>query len=60
MDTKSKKTDSDNTPESNLGCCKIKVRGNSQSYNGVTKKGCYDTADTLGGTVTSFEVGKTC
>jgi hypothetical protein len=60
MDTKSKKTDSDNSPESDLGCCKIKVRGNTQSYNSVTRKDCDDTAASLGGTVESFEVGKTC
>ena len=60
MDTKSKKTDSDNSPKSAVGCCKIKVRGNTQSYNGVTRKDCDDTAATLGGTVVSFDEGKTC
>jgi len=60
MNTNSKKTDSDNSPESSLGCCKIKVRGNTQSYNSVTKKDCDDTATTLGGTVISFQAGVTC
>ena len=51
--------DSENTPSA-TGCCKIKVYGRTKTYNGVTKKGCNDTAANLGGTVVSFEEGVSC